>query len=219
MANSVTATKTVEPTLEAAILDAARDLLAAGGEAGLSMRQLADHVGVSATAIYHYFESKQDLVNRVVRQAFDRFGSYLKDAMDSHPSGSLERLTAVGEGYLRFALENQAYFRVMFSIQPKDPESLEDLPEGGGYHLLRGAVSDAMEAGNVRVADPDLVSMYLWSSVHGLVTLALCGATERCRVEGIPSTLELFRAFASFFADGMRADGAKSDDKGEGAGK
>jgi AcrR family transcriptional regulator len=205
---------------EAAILDAARDILATRGVEGLSMRQVADQVGVSATAIYHYFDGKQDLVNRVVLSAFQRFGSYLHEAMESHPKGSVERIVALGEAYIRFALENQAYFRVMFSIAPEDRAALEELPDAGGYHLLRTAVAEAVEVGTIRDTDAevlaalgeigmparshaDVLSMFLWSTVHGLVTLALCGAADRCQVEGMSSVLDLYKAFDPFFGEGV----------------
>ena len=219
------------PLVEQAILDAARDLLASGGQDGLSMRQVADQVGVSATAIYHYFDGKQDLVNRVVLRAFERFGSYLRDAMSLHPEGSVERVGALGEAYLRFALENEAYFRIMFSMQAPDQAVLEQEPEGGGYHLLRQAVADAIDAGTIRQLDPtdfadlkvpvgcesypDLVSVYLWSTVHGLVTLALCGASTRCHVEGAPSVIDLYRAVTPFIVHGIGTD-TRSDDLAQG---
>jgi AcrR family transcriptional regulator len=206
--------------VEAAILEAARDLLADGGVAGLSMRHIADRVGVTATAIYHYFDGKQDIVNRVVLRAFERFGSYLKDAMASHPVGSVERLHALGEAYIRFAFENDAYFRVIFSIQPKSRAELDEIPEGGGYHLLRKTVSEAIKAGTIKGAlDPgadgadigtleheytDVVSMYLWSLGHGLVTLTLCGASDWCDCEGKPNAVQLLKAFAPFVNYGIR---------------
>jgi AcrR family transcriptional regulator len=206
--------------VETAILEAARDLLADGGVAGLSMRQIADRVGVTATAIYHYFDGKQDIVNRVVLSAFERFGSYLKDAMSSHPVGSVERLHALGEAYIRFALENDAYFRVIFSIQPKSQVGLENIPEGGGYHLLRRTVAEAIQAGSIRDAGEatlggadmgppdheyaDVVSMYLWSLGHGLVTLTLCGAGGWSDREGKPNPVELLKAFSPFVNYGIR---------------
>ncbi len=210
--------------VEAAILEAARDLLADGGVAGLSMRQIADRVGVTATAIYHYFDGKQDIVNRVVLSAFERFGAYLKDAMSSHPIGSVERLHALGEAYIRFALDNDAYFRVIFSIQPKSQAGIEEIPEGGGYHLLRKAVAEAIQAGAIRGVDiptggegnigtieheyADVVSMYLWSLVHGLVTLTLCGAGGWCDCEGKPDPVELLKAFSPFVNYGIREPAA-----------
>jgi AcrR family transcriptional regulator len=212
--------------VEAAILDAARDLLADGGVDGLSMRQIADRVGVTATAIYHYFDGKQDIVNRVVLSAFERFGSYLQDAMETQPKGSVERLQALGEAYIRFAFENDAYFRVIFSIQPKSASGPIDIPEGGGYELLRGAVMEGIEAGTIRSAQvgagvesaglskgdyADMVSMYLWSLAHGLVTLTMCGAGIQCESEGRPDPVKLLGAFGPFINQGIRQYGHEFD--------
>ncbi len=101
---------------ETAILEAARDLLADGGMDALSMRAVAARVGVSATAIYNYFENKRALVERVISMGFERFDGYLREAVVDRPKGSAERLRSLGEAYIRFALENRAYFRVLFSI-------------------------------------------------------------------------------------------------------
>jgi AcrR family transcriptional regulator len=198
--------------VETAILEAARDLLADGGITGLSMRQIADRVGVTATAIYHYFDGKQEIVNRVVISAFERFGAYLKDAMAEHPVGSIERLHSLGEAYIRFAFENDAYFRVIFSIQPKSHAGLDGIPEGGGYHLLRKTVAEAIDAGAIKprqdevgeAEHADVVSMYLWSLAHGLVTLTMCGAGDRCDCQGKPDAVRLLKAFGPFVDHGIR---------------
>ncbi len=207
----MTPSEIIHKDLEADILDAARDLIAEGGLDRLSMRAVAEKVGVSATAIYHYFQGKQDLVERVVKRAFERFGGYLERAMREHPRGSVERIRALGEAYIRFALENQAYFRVIFSLEAPDPRALEDLPGGGGYELLRQSVEDAIEAGNYRKADPDLMSLYLWSVCHGLITLALACRFEECSERGnVPtSPLELFHALGPFVQAGVLSDEAR----------
>lgn len=191
---------------EAAILEAARDLLAEGGVDGLSMRMVADRVGLSATAIYHHFEGKQDLVKRVVEMGYQRFEEYGCEVMKRYPRGSLELLLALGEGYVRFAFENQAYFRVLFNIQ-RDPRDVEELPAGGGYHVLRQCVVEAIESGAIRKADPDLVAHYLWTNVHGLVTLMLACNIQKCDCAAeasLGSPVELFRAFTTFLTDGLR---------------
>jgi AcrR family transcriptional regulator len=193
--------------VEGAILDAARDLLAEKGLQGLSMRTVAERVGVSATAIYHYFENKEELVHRVVRQGFQRFGEYIEQAMGAHPRGSLERVRAVGEAYLRFALENHAYFRVLFNLQRPHAHNIEDLPEGGGYGLLRQAVVDAMESGAMRTIDPDLMVMYLWSLTHGLLMISLACQIERCPEFGSDTMartpMDMFHAFGPLVREGV----------------
>ncbi|MGD8699131.1 MAG: TetR/AcrR family transcriptional regulator [Gemmatimonadales bacterium] len=170
---------------ETAILEAARDLLAQGGIDALSMRAVAARVGVSATAIYNYFDNKQALVQSVISSGFERFDGYLRDAVADRPPGSAERLKALGEAYILFALENREYFRVLFAMHAELPRDIEELPEGSGYALFRQSVIDAMDAGTIRRTDPDLVVLYLWTLVHGLVTLLLgCKPNARCRHSG-----------------------------------
>jgi AcrR family transcriptional regulator len=216
MAVNVTTRRGAES--EQAILDAAGDVLAHEGVDALSMRSVAERVGMSATAIYHYFANKEALVARVVEAGFERFGAYLTAAAELHPRGSVERLSALGEAYIRFALENEAYFKLLFSLQHAHPHTIDELPEGGGHGLLRSAVLDAMEAGAIRRVDPDIVVMYLWSVAHGLLTLSMS-----CRIEDCPEfehgavtfgPIELFQQFSPFVRRGIAA----GDDEGEGGG-
>jgi AcrR family transcriptional regulator len=195
------------------------------------MRHIADRVGVSATAIYHYFDGKQDIVNRVVLSGFERFGTYLKEAMEPLPQGSVERLHALGEAYIRFAFENDAYFRVIFSIQPKTPSGSVEIPEGGGYELLREAVLEGIEVGTIRGpreagsgADfggnqkgdyADMVSMYLWSLAHGVVTLTMSGAGKQSGCEGRIDAVQLLQAFAPFINQGIRHWGGEAGEREE----
>lgn len=191
-------------------MDAARDLILEGGIDALSMRAVAERVGVSATALYHYFPSKQDMVERVVRSAFERFDATLRDAMAPHPSGTMDRIRAVGEAYIRFAMEHEAYFRVIFSNTTPHPQTLEDLPGGGGYPVLRKAITDAIDAGAMRAADPDVVAVYLWALVHGLVTLYLaCRISDQeCEDGHLPADpQELFDGFGDIIRHGLAAAG------------
>ena len=176
------------------------------------MRAVADRVGVTATALYHYFANKQDLVEKVSRRAFEAFDAAVRDAAESQPAGSLARVRAIGEAYIRFATEHEAYFRVIYSTAP-DPRALEDLPGGGGYPVLRQAVASAMESGQMRAGDPDVVSVYLWALVHGLVTLYLaCRIGDGQCAEGpMPKDPKvMFAAFGDLIEHGLRASGGGS---------
>jgi len=201
---------------EAAIVEAARDLLAEGGIRALSMRAVAARVGVSATAIYNYFENKQALVRHVVNLGFERFDAALQSAVVDKPEGSVERLRALGQAYIRFALENRQYFQVLFAFHSDLPQDIEELPEGGGYTLFRQAVIDAMKSGSIREADPDLVVLYLWTHVHGLVTLLLsCQPDARCRHSGEElNATELFSKFHEFRYFGLQPQAEKKTETG-----
>ncbi|MEX0691912.1 MAG: TetR/AcrR family transcriptional regulator [Gemmatimonadales bacterium] len=197
---------------ESQILEAARDLILEGGIEAISMRAVADRVGVSATALYHYFASKQDLVDRVSRRAFEAFDEAVRKAAEQQPEGSIDRIRAIGEAYIRFAFENEAYFRVIFGAEAPDPRAIEDLPGGGGYPVLRQAVVRAMESGQMRSGDPDISSVYLWSLVHGLVTLYLACriGDEKCQNAQLPGDPQvMFAAFGDLLAHGLRAPDPK----------
>lgn len=197
--------------LETAIVEAARDLVATDGMSALSMRAVAERVGVSATAIYHYFDGKQALVDRVVETGFRRVREYLEEAARGHQRGSFERLVALGEAYVRFALENREYFRVIFGTHAGHPKEINDLPVSGGFDLLRECLVNGMASGAIRHhPNPDLVAIYLWGLVHGLVTLELACVLDAPPPPGCPrgalpgSAVDIFRAVAPLVAHGLR---------------
>ncbi|MGB5097214.1 MAG: helix-turn-helix domain-containing protein, partial [Porticoccaceae bacterium] len=52
------------------ILEQTIHLFAAAGFAGVSMRQVAEHVGVTPAALYHHFADKEQLYLDTVKYAF-----------------------------------------------------------------------------------------------------------------------------------------------------
>jgi len=136
----------------------------------------------------------------------------------------VERLHALGEAYIKFAFENDAYFRVIFSIQPRSEAGLEEVPEGGGYNILREAVSQAVDSGEIRGVEDlgkepgsfgasreehiDAVSMFLWSLTHGLVTLSMSNLRDPRACTCGPDPVQLLRSFAPFVNCGIRMPGA-----------
>lgn len=96
-----------------AILDAAGALFLEQGYEGLSMRQIAERIGCSATTIYRYYENKDDLLFAIVLEGFMRFGKQLARASASSDD-PLERLKALGHAYIEFGLKNPIYYQLMF---------------------------------------------------------------------------------------------------------
>lgn len=181
------------------------------------MRAVASRVGVSAAAIYHYFESKRELVDRLVGATFRRIEAYLREGAARQPEGSLERVRALEEGYIEFALDHEQYFRALFALRGERLREMEDHPARGCYRLLREAVAAAMERGNLAERDPDEVVLYLWTAVHGLVALSLA-----CKLQTPPGgrsvdARELFDSSWTMMAEGLRPpdSAAPARDTGE----
>lgn len=160
------------------IVEEARDLYLTGGLSALSMRKVAERVGVSATALYRHFDDKESLLMAVVQAGFERFTSYLLRGLSGKTPA--ERLTLTGEGYLRFALENPSYYRIMFMSTREDlgydrfpAQSREKL--SSSFQLLVDRTRECQDAGRVRKGDPVELAVVIWSFCHGLVSLYLSG--------------------------------------------
>src|SRR5689334_4619065 len=84
-----------------AILDAAAELLASGGEDGLSIRELCARADVTPPTIYHHFGDKQGIIDRVVDECFADFdGTFARRAVPTDP---VEALRWSFARYIEFA--------------------------------------------------------------------------------------------------------------------
>jgi AcrR family transcriptional regulator len=183
-----------------------RTLLAERGVEGCSMRAVADGAGITAAAIYRHFRNKQALVDHLVGLAFENFERSLLEAIAPQPVGSFARLAALGEAYLQFPLDHEEEFKILFMPQRSGRRKLSDMPDEGGYRILRQCVVEAMAAGSVRDGDPALVAFYLWSRVHGIATLLLaCDFSEVIEVEGGRGPLNMLRLTQPFVVEGLEA--------------
>jgi AcrR family transcriptional regulator len=157
------------------ILDAAGELLLEQGDAGFSLRKIAERIGYSATTIYRYFRNRDDLIFAVTEEGFRRFGIALQEAFDSE-NEPLERVRALGRAYIDFGIENPVYYRVMFMLRPhllteRQPDANEARIDSFG--LLRAAVEQAVRSGATGPRDAEAVSDALWAVVHGVVSLGI----------------------------------------------
>lgn len=159
--------------LRDALVRAARTILETQGLTALSLRGAARAAGVSPAAPYHHFPDKQALLDAVAAQGFDALTSAMEKRMAGKTDPSA-RLDASGIGYVTFALENPALFRLMFGSAEQGLSANLHLREARvrAYGVLQAAVAATSPDGN---ANP-VMCLRLWSLVHGIATLIL----ERC---------------------------------------
>ncbi len=66
------------------ILDRAIPLFADAGYAGVSMRQLAQAVGIKAASLYHHFPDKETLYIEALAQAFSKHADFMNESFALH---------------------------------------------------------------------------------------------------------------------------------------
>jgi AcrR family transcriptional regulator len=136
----------------------ARRILEADGPDALTMRRLADELGIRAPSLYKHFASKAAVESAIIEDVLFDIGSVTHDALRPPPPTSplLNLLTT----YRSFSVAHPNLYR----LATGGPLSRQSLPPG-------------LEewAGNpwfVVTADPNLAQA-LWSFAHGMVILEL----------------------------------------------
>lgn len=158
------------------ILHAARAIFEAQGADAVSMRRVADAVGITAMAIYRHFPNRNALLKRISDDSFSEIARHW-EARSRH-ADVLQRLIAVQELYLDYALTHPFLFDHAFSAQREDARRFPDdfrQRRSPTLTVVADAVSDGMRQGVLREDDPWDVSMTLWAHTHGLIALYRAG--------------------------------------------
>lgn len=171
--------------LRADLIAAGLDLTRSGGPEALSLREATRAAGVTPSAAYRHFASRQALVAAVAAQVQDR----MAERMLAHwPRGSgaeaaRARLHAVGIGYIEFALAEPGWFAMFFGPEPPvdsgapgpqdDPGAPARVPPP--FALLTKALDELAEAGQLSASARTDAEWPCWSAVHGFAHLAIAG--------------------------------------------
>ena len=102
------------------LLDSAEQELIERGIEGFSLRGVAKRANVSHAAPAHHFGDANGLLTALAARGFERFIQRQRDFRQRAPSDPRAQLEASGVGYVVFALENPAIFRLMFSSDRPD---------------------------------------------------------------------------------------------------
>ena len=170
--------------LRTRIVEAARDIVSEEGLDALSMRAIAQRAEYSPATIYLYFRDKEALLREVIQKGFERMGEYMREELEEVGTAATaaEQYLALGRGYVRFAIENTAYFRVMFELPTV--AHMDCIPEGcagGGDPALvprdfaATTVQRAIDDGYFQMPDARRGTLVGWGLVHGLTSLYLSG--------------------------------------------
>lgn len=123
--------------LRAELLAAAYVFVEREGHESLSMRRLADEIGVSSGAPYHHFPDRRSLLLAVAlegyRRMFEWDESYSKDI--TLPRGRIEHSC---QSFLRFAMENGHIFTLMYEselVRPHLAQEIRDAQDAGFQRL------------------------------------------------------------------------------------
>lgn len=149
------------------LVRACADLIAEQGASALSLRKVAERVGIKAPSIYVHFASKEALLAQASQLAAGALGACLTAGCTG--SDARERLVSTALGYLRFADEQPSLFALLFMELPSARRSLDEPPDPSSpYMLLLARVHEFLGAGHEQA---ELLGFGIWALVHGAAVL------------------------------------------------
>ncbi len=95
------------------ILETALQIVIEEGFENLSMRKIASRLGITATTIYNYYTSKDELYFAIRIHGFQMVAQMFEEAYEEHDEPH-ERARAMLERQIRFGIEYPDYYDVMF---------------------------------------------------------------------------------------------------------
>lgn len=160
------------------ILEAAERAFMKDGEAGLSIRSLADEIDYSPAAIYKYFSSKQELLDELKEAFFKRLLEALAE-LDAEVDATTDYCDHVHKGmmtYMRVALEKPHHYAAAFSGLGSEADPVPMKGDGSyktkAFLQLHDLVAEGIENGTFR-ADLDIAksAKSVWAASHGMIML------------------------------------------------
>lgn len=159
----------------AEILAAAERIFVEVGYEGATIRKIAEHVGLSSTALYMHFSDKSEILHEICRSAFERLTATNAAiiAADLAPEVCLRRLI---EAYVDFGFSNPNAYRLIYLTRPMEAlDGAESAAQGLGAELYRSfeAVVATVAAEGRLHGDVRASAQALWASAHGIVSLMI----------------------------------------------
>lgn len=120
------------------------------GYDGASVATLAERMGVTKSALYHHFESKEAILEAALSVALDGLEGVLTDA-DAAGGSALERLTAVISGAVEVLVSEQPSVTLLLRVRGNSETERTALERRRAFdQRVAGLVRAAQDEGSVR---------------------------------------------------------------------
>lgn len=155
-----------------AFLDAAQRLVQTKGYEQMSIQDVLDELDASKGAFYHYFDSKQALLEAVVERFADGALATLAPVLSDPYLPALRKLETVFAGIAQWKAERKELVLAIIDVWNSDSnaivrEKLRRMTVGRMVPLLSAVVRQGADEGVFKVASPDETATVLVSMMQG----------------------------------------------------
>jgi AcrR family transcriptional regulator len=155
------------------ILDATTELLLETGHAkAVSIRSVAQRVGVTPPSIYLHFADKDALLDAVCARYFEKLDEEMQRVAADQPS-TIDVLRAQGLAYVRFALKTPELYRIATMGEGRPGSDVDMTLNSSAFVHMRNSVESLMAEGIYPPGDSTVMALELWTVAHGVAALLI----------------------------------------------
>jgi AcrR family transcriptional regulator len=155
------------------ILDAATELLLETGHVkAVSIRSVAQRVGVTSPSIYLHFADKDALLDAVCARYFEKLDQEMQQVAVAQPS-TIDVLRAQGLAYVRFAMKTPELYRIATMGESRPGSDVDVALNSSAFVHMRTSVESLIAEGVYPPCDPVTKALELWTVAHGVSALLI----------------------------------------------
>lgn len=178
----------------------AEKLFAADGVEHVSMRQIANAMGYSQTALYRYFSNKEEILAAMRTAALNRFCNALEGAFDPKVDARTNA-RRVGRAYMQFPLDEPDSYRLIFATRYPSETRFPDYERTmSRFHGTMTSYVKALIAEGLIEGNPIELGRLFSVAAQGVVMAHLNGTIASVRARD-----RLYQAMMKTIYRGMRA--------------
>ena len=154
------------------IMDISINTIEQQGVEGINFRALSVMTGVSPGAPYHHFEDRPALVLALAQEGFELLEAAMVKTSQTIKNNPIEKLEALANTYLHFAVSHPGYFKVMFRADAvSNAHEVLTHPTKLMFECLCNAIEESQKQGTAPQGETLPLALLFWSTIHGLATL------------------------------------------------
>ncbi len=165
--------------LQSSLITTATQMINEAGIESLSLRKLAERIGVSRTAAYHHFKDKNALLSAIAAQGFTLWQQQAEQTFANEQYTTREKYQQFVHSYVHFASKNPAIYQLMFgNTLWKNNNSSVELKSVAypSFQYQVQLVKSLQSKGLLPDSESSLrLAQVTWATLHGIAQLVIDG--------------------------------------------
>ncbi len=175
----VSKTKYHHGDLHKSLVTHATEMVTESGIEGLSLRKLAERIGVSRTAAYHHFTDKNELLCAIAEQGFEQWHQRASEIFSEKKLSNEDKYRHFVHAYIGFATKNPSLYELMFGRviwkENNSTQTLKTMAYASFNYQVEMTKLWQEQGIIIRDENPLRLAQVTWATLHGIARLVIDG--------------------------------------------